>query len=55
MPREKTATRDATFVELVMKHERSRPKGVAGKDDVLDELQTISCKRLMTVRRFGWL
>jgi hypothetical protein len=42
-------------VELMMKHERSRPKGVAGKVDVLDELQIISCKRLTTVRRYGWL
>jgi hypothetical protein len=28
---------------------------VAGKVDVLDELQIISCKRLTTVRRYGWL
>jgi hypothetical protein len=28
---------------------------VAGKVDVLDELQIISCKRLTTVRRHGWL
>jgi hypothetical protein len=54
-PRENTASRDATPVELMMKHERSRPKGVAGKVDVLDELQIISCKRLKTVRRYGWL
>jgi hypothetical protein len=42
-------------VELKMKHERSRPHGVAGKVDVLDELQIISCKKLTTVRRYGWL
>jgi hypothetical protein len=42
-------------VELMIKHERSRPKGVAGKVDVPDELQIISCKRLTTVRRYGWL
>jgi hypothetical protein len=42
-------------VELMMKHERSRSKGVAGKVDVLDELQIISCKGLTTVRRYGWL
>jgi hypothetical protein len=39
----------------MMKHERSRPKGVAGKVDVLNELQIISCKRLTTVGRNGWL
>jgi hypothetical protein len=38
-----------------MKHEISRPKGVAGEVDVLDELQIISCERLTTVRRCGWL
>jgi hypothetical protein len=54
-PRENKATRDATPIELMMKHLRSRPKGVAGKVDVLDELQIISCKRLTTVRRYGWL
>jgi hypothetical protein len=54
-PRENTSTKDATPVELMMKHERSRPKGVAGKVDVLDELQIIPCKRLTTVRRYGWL
>jgi hypothetical protein len=54
-PREKTATRDATPVELMIKHEISRPKRVAGKVDVLDELQIISCKRLTTVRRYGRL
>jgi hypothetical protein len=54
-PRENTATRDATPVELTMNHERSRPKGVAGKVDVLDELQIISCKKLTTVKRNGWL
>jgi hypothetical protein len=53
-PRENTATRDDTPVELMMKYERSRPKGVAERVDVLDELQIISCKRL-TVRRYGWL
>jgi hypothetical protein len=37
-----------------MKHERSRLKGVAGKVDVLDELQIISFNRLTTVRRYGW-
>jgi hypothetical protein len=54
-PRENTATRDAIPVKLMMKHERSRSKGVAGKVDVLDELQIISCKRLTTVTRYGWL
>jgi hypothetical protein len=54
-PRENTATRVTTPVELMMKHERSRPKGVGGKVDVLDELQIILCKRLTTVRRYGWL
>jgi hypothetical protein len=54
-PRENTATRDATPVELMMKRERSRPKGMAGKVHVLDELQIISCKRLTSVRRCGWL
>jgi hypothetical protein len=54
-PRENTATRDANPVELMMKHERSRPKGMARKVDVIDELQIISCKRLTTVRRYGWL
>jgi hypothetical protein len=39
----------------MMKHERSRSKGVTGKIVVLDELQIISCKRLSTVRRYGWL
>jgi hypothetical protein len=53
--RENAATRDATPVELMMKHERSRSKGVAGKVDVLDGLKIISCKRLTTVRRNGWL
>jgi hypothetical protein len=38
-------------VELMMKRERSRSKGVAGKVDVLDELHKMSCKRLMAVRR----
>jgi hypothetical protein len=42
-------------VELMMKHERSRPKGVAGKVDVVEELQIISCKRLATGRIYGWL
>jgi hypothetical protein len=42
-PRENTATSEATPVELMMKHERSRPIGVAGKVDVLDELQIRSC------------
>jgi hypothetical protein len=42
-------------VALMMKHERSRPKGVAGKVDVLYELQIISFKRLTNVRRYGWL
>jgi hypothetical protein len=37
------------------KQEISLPKGVAGKVDVLDTLQIISCKRLMAVRRYGWL
>jgi hypothetical protein len=54
-PRENIATRDATPVELMMKHERSRSKGVAGNVDVLDELQIISCRRLWTVWRYGWL
>jgi hypothetical protein len=54
-PRENAATRDAIPVELMMKHERSRPNGVAEKVDVLDELQIISSKRLTTVRRYGWL
>jgi hypothetical protein len=54
-PGENTATRDATPVELMMKHEISRDKGMAGKVDVLDELQVISCKGLTTVRRYGWL
>jgi hypothetical protein len=54
-PRENTATRDAIPVELMMEHERSRPKGVAGNVDVLDELQIISWTRLKTVRRYGWL
>jgi hypothetical protein len=54
-PRENTATRDATPVELMMKNKISRLKGVAGKVDVLDELQIILCKRLTTVRRYGWL
>jgi hypothetical protein len=31
-----------------MKHEKLRSKGAAGKVDVLDELQLISCKRLTT-------
>jgi hypothetical protein len=39
----------------MMKHERSRSIGVAGKVDVLDEIQIISRKRLTTVRRYGWL
>jgi hypothetical protein len=39
----------------MMKHERSQSKGVAGKVDVLDELEIKSCKRLTTVRRYGWL
>jgi hypothetical protein len=54
-PIDNTATRDATPVELMIKNEISRSKGVAGKVDVLDELQIISCKRLTTVRRLGWL
>jgi hypothetical protein len=54
-PRGNTATRDATPVELMMKHTRARPKGVAGKADVLGELKIISCKRMTTVRRYGWL
>jgi hypothetical protein len=39
----------------MMNYEISRAKGVAGKVDVLDELQIISCKRYTTVRRYGWL
>jgi hypothetical protein len=39
----------------MMKHERSLPKEMAGKIDVLNELQIISCKRLTTAKRYGWL
>jgi hypothetical protein len=42
-------------VELMIKHETSRPKGATGKVDVLDELQIISCKILTTVGRYGRL
>jgi hypothetical protein len=39
----------------MIKHELSRPKGVAGKVDVLEELKIVSWKTLTTVRRYGWL
>jgi hypothetical protein len=43
--------------KLMMEHERSRPKGMGAKGVIYvpDELQIISCKRLKTLRRYGWL